>query len=609
MQVAEFNQRKSIESHRKATGAHYTPSDLAAFVAAQVVGALQVRGNSPSIRILDPAVGDGELLDAILNELPRPMLDRVAVDGFDTDPGALSTARRRLLASFPTVTINLSNDDFLTVVGEHYQNARGGLFAPTAPLYDAVIANPPYVRTQVMGAAESQRISKQFGLSGRVDLYQAFMESIGEVLRAGGVAGIICSNRFMTTRSGVAVRQQLAKNFRVCHIWDLGDTRLFEAAVLPAVLLLSKRNSFVDKTPSRFTSIYSARGTAQAQAATPITALNCDGLVAVRGEIFRVRQGILNYLQDPLTVWTLSNSESDNWLETVAAHTHNTFGKVGKIRVGVKTTADKIFVRSDWNTLPPNQRPELLRPLITHHVVKRFRVSSDTVRPEILYTHTVVNGKRMVVDLALYPNSYHYLMGHRQALESREYVIKSGREWYEIWVPQNPDAWARPKLIFPDIAEKPMFCMDLDGAVVNGDCYWIGLTNDDDLDLLWLAMAVGNSSFIEEFYDHKFNNKLYAGRRRFMTQYVEQFPLPDSTTPLGRKIIRQTKRIYDELGDSPEDLTDLMAEVNELVWTSFGFDVKEVLGKRDLQLPVKNVPAKLRESRKEIPACRKKKVG
>ena len=38
-----------------------------------------------------------------------------------------------------------------------------------------------------------------------------------------------------------------------------------------------------------------------------------------------------------------------------------------------------------------------------------------------------------------------------------------------IWVPQNPEAWAGPKLIFPDIAEKPTFCMDLGGAVVNGD--------------------------------------------------------------------------------------------------------------------------------------------
>jgi hypothetical protein len=388
----------------------------------------------------------------------------------------------------------------------------------------------------------------------------------------------------------------------------LGDTRLFEAAVLPAVLLLSKKDSAADVAPSRFTSIYSASGVAQVHAATPITALNHDGLVAVNGDVFRVRHGVLNYLQDPVSVWTLSNTESDDWLETVAAHTHRTFGELGKIRVGVKTTADKVFIRSDWNSLPPGKCPELLMPLITHYVVKRFRVPSDAKCPRILYTHEVINGKRTVVDLALHPKTHEYLKAHRQTLEARHYVIEAGRKWYEIWVPQNPEAWANPKLVFPDIAEKPIFCMDLGGSVVNGDCYWIVPTNKGDLDILWLAMAVGNSSFIEVFYDHKFNNKLYAGRRRFMTQYVERFPLPDPATPLSREIIRKTKQIYEALSSLSEEPHNLVAELNELIWTSFGFNRKEISRKRNLQLSVQNAPAELRESRKEIPAGRKKKV-
>ncbi len=597
-----------MAAQRKATGAHYTPQSLASFVANQVVGALKLHGKFKSIRILDPAVGDGELLNAILNELPASVIQTAIVDGFDTDSVALSAAKKRLSESFPAVAFNLSNADFLDVVEEHYLNSQGGLFAPTAPLYDAVIAKPPYVRTQVMGATESQRLSRQFGLTGRVDLYHAFLESIAQVLRVDGVAGIICSNRFMTTRSGATVRQRLAEKFKVFHIWDLGDTRLFEAAVLPAVLLLSKKETSADRTSCRFTSIYSARGTAQVHAATPIMALNHDGLVAVNGDVFRVRHGILNYLQDPLSVWTLSNSESDKWLETVAAHTHRTFGALGKIRVGVKTTADKVFIRSDWNSLPPEKCPELLMPLITHYVVKRFRVPPDAECPRILYTHEVINGKRAVVDLGQYPKSYEYLKAHRQTLEARHYVIEAGRKWYEIWVPQDPEAWANPKLVFPDIIEKPTFCMDLGGSVVNGDCYWIAPTNKKDLDILWLAMAVGNSSFIEEFYDHKFNNKLYAGRRRFMTQYVEQFPLPDPATLRSREIIFKTKRIYEKLSALSEQPDTLIAEVNELIWTSFGFNRKEISRKRDLELSVQNAPGELRESRKEIPARRKKKV-
>lgn len=42
-----------------------------------------------------------------------------------------------------------------------------------------------------------------------------------------------------------------------------------------------------------------------------------------------------------------------------------------------------------------------------------------------------------------------------------------------IWVPQDPRAWARPKLVFRDIAAEPAFWLELDPAVVNGDCYWL----------------------------------------------------------------------------------------------------------------------------------------
>ncbi len=537
------------------------------------------------------------------------MLQCAIVDGFDTNQAALKSARQRLSKAFPMVALNLSNSDFLEVVREHYLNSDGGLFAPTAPLYDAVISNPPYVRTQVMGAAESQRLSKQFKLTGRADLYHAFLDSIAQVLRVDGIAGIICSNRFMTTRTGVTVRQRLAGTFKLHHIWDLGDTRLFDAAVLPAVLLLSKKNSSADISPSRFTSIYSADGRAQARVETPIIALECDGLVAVKGDVFRVRHGTLDYMQNPDSVWTLSNSESDEWLDTVAANTHCTFGAVGKIRVGVKTTADKVFIRSDWKSFLPEKCPELLRPLITHRVVNRFRVPPGTESPEILYPHEVIDGKRTVVDLAQYPNSCQYLNTHRQILEARQYVIEAGRKWFEIWVPQDPSAWANPKLVFPDIAEKPTFCMDLGGSVVNGDCYWIAPADKGDLGRLWLALAVGNSTFIERFYDHKFNNKLYAGRRRFMTQYVEQFPLPNPKTSTSLEIIRKTKQIYEALSALSTEPHDLIAEVNDLVWSSFGFSQEEILRERDLQLFVQDSTAELRESREEIFAGRKKKVS
>ena len=175
------------------------------------------------------------------------------------------------------------------------------------------------------------------------------------------------------------------------------------------------------------------------------------------------------------------------------------------------------------------------------------------------------------MDLDLYPISRAYLDSHRRTLEQRRYVIEAGRAWYELWVPQDPGAWSKPKLVFRDIAEKPAFWIDLTGSVVNGDCYWMksdarteGVEQDD---LLWLAAAAGNSTFIEQFYDYRFNNRLYAGRRRYATQYVEEFPLPDPRAALGRAIVDKAKDMFENIA-SPQAST-VSEELDSMVWQAF----------------------------------------
>lgn len=231
------------------------------------------------------------------------------------------------------------------------------------------------------------------------------------MLRPGGVCGIIVSNRFMTTRSGCTVRERLLDRFDVLHVWDFGDTKLFEAAVLPAVLLLRKKDGRPPVTP-KFSSIYSTAQVAQYRCATVFDALRENGVVAVNGKRYLVRHGELDHGNRSDGVWKIATVESDEWLATVRAHTFCTFGDLGKIRVGVKTTADKVFIRDDWESLPEEERPELLRPLITHFVAQRYR-ARVTQRPKrVLYTHELRDGERRVVDLAQYPRAARYLERH-----------------------------------------------------------------------------------------------------------------------------------------------------------------------------------------------------
>jgi hypothetical protein len=349
------------------------------------------------------------------------------------------------------------------------------------------------------------------------------------------------------------------------------------------VLLANGKNHkqmTTDRAPL-YSSIYETKDPAQSKADTIFLALSTenDTVIAIPdGRHFRVRKGVLDNGGDPTGVWRIATTATDSWLETVKSNTWDTFKRIGKIRVGVKSTADKVFIRSDWDTIPDG-RPELLRPLITRKNAAQFKgiiPSNPKHKKELLYPHEVVNGKRTPVNLELHPKSLRYLLRHRDALEARTYVIEAGRFWYELWVPHDPSAWIAPKLVFIDISEKPTFWIDKHGGVVNGECYWLKCDRENEEELLWLALAVANSSFIEEFYDHRFSNKLYSGKRRFITQYVEQFPLPNPERKESIDIVKLAKHIY-ETADSRIDKT-LIHELDSLVWKVFGLAPKKITG-------------------------------
>ena len=381
-----FTKRYDIVTEKKAGGAVYTPKVLADFVSKQIVEAVGELTTYRSLRILDPAIGHGELLVSLLEHLPRQWEKNIEVCGFETDSDALDTARERIEQQFPSVSIHFECSNFLEFVLGHFgPSGHGNLFRSAIPeAYDLIIANPPYVRTQIMGATQAQLLSEQFGLSGRVDLYYAFILGISQVLKPQGIAGIIVSNRFMTTKSGASVRQALFDRFNIRHVWDLGDTKLFEAAVLPAVLLVEGKNGRKLAT-SAFTSIYQTSDPAIASATDPITALNGEGVIEVDdGRHFHVQHGKLDTNGKPNGVWRIATKATDAWLKIVDDYSWGTFRDIGKIRVGVKTCADKIFIRNDWQDMAAD-RPELLRPLITHHVARRFKSLSSDRPSHILF--------------------------------------------------------------------------------------------------------------------------------------------------------------------------------------------------------------------------------
>ena len=118
-------------------------------------------------------------------------------------------------------------------------------------------------------------------------------------------------------------------------------------------------------------------------------------------------------------------------------------------------------------------------------------------------------------------------------------------------------------MVWPDISEHPRFFLDESGAIVNGDCYWLRLRQGVKQDWLYLMLAVANSDLAVQLYDSLFHNKLYAKRRRFMTQYVKQFPLPDLETSEAKALVELVK------SQCHED-ANVETEINAKVMKLFG---------------------------------------
>jgi hypothetical protein len=68
-----------------------------------------------------------------------------------------------------------------------------------------------------------------------------------------------------------------------------------------------------------------------------------------------------------------------------------------------------------------------------------------------------------------------------------------------------------------------------------------------------------------KYHDLVFNNKLYSGRRRYFSQYVENYPLPKFNSIESNRIIKIVKKIHSK----PTVSETILKELEEAVANAF----------------------------------------
>ena len=92
--------------------------------------------------------------------------------------------------------------------------------------------------------------------------------------------------------------------------------------------------------------------------------------------------------------------------------------------------------------------------------------------------------------------------------------------------------------------------------------------NEEERSLLLLIEGVNNSSVMIKYHDLCFNNKLYSGRRRYLAQYIEQYPIPSPELESSKQIMSLVEKLNNS-SDACEKKS-LASEIDNLVKISFG---------------------------------------
>lgn len=536
---------KITKEQIKNTGATFTPKELADFLSEKISAYFK----TGDLKVLDPACGEGELLVSIGKKLTKLGLE-FNLTGYDSNIHYLNLANERML-QFGLEKKKIVHGDFLEAIDLSKPQLTLDFLGNNKSLvnesFDIVIANPPYVRTQLLGSEQAQELARKFDLKGRVDLYYPFLIAMTESLKEGGILGVITSNRYLSTRSGESIRKYLSENYDILELIDLGDTKIFEAAVLPAIFI-GRKSKHKKQSLAKFIKVYQELNgymgeLIHANNIYDILSSEKSGYFTTGDKRYKKSTGILNYSYASTDKWEMFSGTESIWVSQIDAAAKNKVEDFFNVRVGIKSTADKIFISDKWDDLGEDKpEDDLLKDLLSQENIEPWN-ATDNFKLKVLYPHYSRNGVKQTIDIDNYPKTKKYFLLHEDKLKSRKYLIDAGRQWFELWVPHKPDQWSLPKLVFPDISLKPRFYFDKGGKIVNGNCYWIVASNESDVEKLLLIQGIANSKLMTKYHDLVFNNKLYSGRRRYFSQYVEKYPLPDFKSSIAKEIIKLVEQL------------------------------------------------------------------
>ena len=330
--------------------------------------------------------------------------------------------------------------------------------------FDVVIGNPPYVRQEILGQDFKTYAKNKFQTyAGTADLYVYFFEQSHRVLRKDGFFSMICSNKFMRSNYGNALRNFLSTKTKIVEIIDFGELPVFQnAATFPAIFIT--RNE--DITRQEF--IYA-----------PIKQLKFQSLTT---EVLS-NGSELDSRSVSKEGWTLARREEINILEkmkNIGVQLEIYINK--QIYYGVKTGLNEAFVINEDTRnklISHNSRnADLIKPFVVGDDIRKYQINQDKFLILIPKGWTNLKSEfasdRWEWFRANYTAIADYLKPFSNKAEKR---YDKGDYWWELRTCDYYSKFENSKIIYPIIAKESRFSLDEMGLFSNDKTFIIPFRN------------------------------------------------------------------------------------------------------------------------------------
>jgi hypothetical protein len=405
--------------------------------------------------------------------------------------------------------------------------------------FDIVVANPPYVRHElIQDLKPTLRSIYQEVYAGTADLYCYFYGRAVQLLRPGGMLAFISPNKWFLSDYGARLRDFMVSVCRVRSITDFGDLPVFESATAyPMIFVAQKAEQVKDGSD----------GTVRVTRVGSLDPPYPDVLAITRAAGRDVLAASLRGAP-----WTFATRAGAN-VRTV------TVGKYvgGRIYYGIKTGFNTAFyldgaTRQALIRKDPKSE-ELIKPLAVGRDIKRWRIRFAD-RWQIV--------TKIGVDMRRYPAVFDHLKQWQSQLEVR---YDQGQHWWELRPCEYYDAFDEPKIVYPQILDEPNFAYDGTGAITNQKCFIIA-----NVDMYLLGIL--NSRVVWRMIKQG-SPELRGGYAEPRKDFILSLPIPEAPDNEREAIADLVQSCLDAYG---VDCEEWEREINERVARLYGLTLAEV---------------------------------